>query len=124
MRAFVENARETVADETPRSLASSLELICFFSEFTTLDRGTHRDGFAIFGGRRFDGIPKAREAQSSLYGREILCTASTNREKTLQRIVQDFNLFTRCWNSGQRDLSPGPPSVNAHDRPRIKQGYV
>ena len=36
MRAFVENAREMVADETPRSLASSLELIRFFSEFTTL----------------------------------------------------------------------------------------
>jgi hypothetical protein len=33
MRAFVENAREMVADETPRSLASSLELIRFFSKF-------------------------------------------------------------------------------------------
>ena len=31
MRAFVENAREMVADETPRSLASSLEVIRFFS---------------------------------------------------------------------------------------------
>jgi len=87
MRAFVENAREIVADETPRSLASSLELIRFFSEFTTLDRGTYRDGFAIFGGRRFDGVPEAREAQSGLSGREILCCFGIARDASTRLLT-------------------------------------
>ena len=87
MRAFVENAREIVADEIPRSLASSLELIRSFSEFTTSDRGTYRDGFAIFGGRRFDGVPEAREAQSGLSGREILCCFGIARDASTRLLT-------------------------------------
>src|SRR5215469_10039860 len=50
--------------------------------------------------------------------------ARANREKTLQRIVRDFNLMTQSRNSGHGDLPPGAPGVHTHDCLGVKERYL